>query len=778
MSWLIQDPQFDNSVEILSFNLELNFGLPSWVLAFTIVLLAIWSGWSVFQDTKEQKLWQRILLSVFRWGVCTMMLVLVLQPRMNVDHMVQPKSQIAIMLDNSESMNLVDAGAPPNFHQAWATATGKNEEEISKMKRSEIAQSLFHNESLALPETFEKDYNSKLFSFGEKVSEINHASLKAWPEINHQNTQVGSGLREVSKSLEGLPLSSVILFTDGASNRGDDPVDVARSFAERGIKIFPVAIGYQDAIDIRVSDLRLPDFIFKESDVALEIVLETRGLIGETINLEIKLGEQRSIKRRCKVNSETVSTSVSINSKSVGTFPLVVKATPHHGENVLANNKMEKQVQVIEREIRVLLAVEGPSWEYRYLKSMLDRDPRYVASVYMRRGDIKRKRSDTQFLDRFPFENLNRDFDLLIFNNLNSSIFDSEKMKLIRDFVSESGGSLIMLSATHGTPSSYAATPIGQMLPIEFETIESSPQEDFQKTFAKPFKLSLTQEGQLHPLTQLSPLAEENRRIWKELPHQYWWYKGITKAKRSATVLVEHQSERNENGPIPLIATHSYGKGEVVFVGINSIWRWRHRVGNRYTQRFWGQAVQYLGLPHLLGYVDPIQINTSGREFELGKSIDVNIRALDENFEALKDAQVILEAKNAKSGERLPFPISATVAGSGRYRGQIFLEEGDWQLELQGRENQNPYPIKVFKPQYELQNPAMDFQTLNQLATMSGGKVILPDQLSTFTELLKDNVKLIRLNSNVDIWDSWVLLILFILFACGEWALRKVWSLP
>jgi hypothetical protein len=285
--------------------------------------------------------------------------------------------------------------------------------------------------------------------------------------------------------------------------------------------------------------------------------------------------------------------------------------------------------------------------------------------------------------------------------------------------------------------------------------------------------MNLTRDGQLHPLTRLSPLVDENIKLWKTLPGQHWYYQGIKKAKRSAMVLVEHGEQSNEYGPIPLLAVHRFGKGEVFFVGINSIWRWRYKIGNKITRRFWSQGMQYLGLPHLLGHVDRVNIDTSGQDFEVGDAIEVHLRVMDERYEPWSDDSTVLLCKNKETSEVVEFSMGSAGVKSGRYQGEILLKEGEWTLMVQGLEDQKEKIIMVKKPRYETYNPAMNKPLLMDMAKVSDGQFIGPDELKDLPDLLADKKELMRNVSELEIWDKGLFLFIFMMAATLEWFIRK-----
>ena len=89
-----------------------------------------------------------------------------------------------------------------------------------------------------------------------------------------------------------------------------------------------------------------------------------------------------------------------------------------------------------------------------------------------------------------------------------------------------------------------------------------------------------------------------------------------------AVPLVVHDTKKDEEGrqPLPLIALRRYGKGTVVFVGLDETWRFRKEVGDTYHRTFWAQAVQHLGPPRgLLGQRQTVQLITGDGQPAVGQ---------------------------------------------------------------------------------------------------------------------------------------------------------------
>ena len=69
------------------------------------------------------------------------------------------------------------------------------------------------------------------------------------------------------------------------------------------------------------------------------------------------------------------------------------------------------------------------------------------------------------------------------------------------------------------------------------------------------------------------------------------------RAKPGATVLATAGGDDSA----AVIAAQPYGLGKVLWVGTDGTWRWRHRVGDAYHHRFWGQVVRWAASGKLAG---------------------------------------------------------------------------------------------------------------------------------------------------------------------------------
>ena len=103
---------------------------------------------------------------------------------------------IAVLVDNSRSMGLVDTGS----------GDGKS--------RLQSAEDVLNND--LLPE-LSKKFQIRLYSFGHDASRIDQAKNLV---ANDTATRIGDSLKHIAAEASTMPLGAVVLLTDGGDNTG------------------------------------------------------------------------------------------------------------------------------------------------------------------------------------------------------------------------------------------------------------------------------------------------------------------------------------------------------------------------------------------------------------------------------------------------------------------------------------------------------------------------------------------------------------------------------
>ena len=355
-------------------------------------------------------------------------------------------------------------------------------------------QDILNNKELGLIDDLSEKYAVRLYVFDQKTRQIQtDTEVITLPEAKGEATGLGPAVRYVEQSLKGMPVSDIVIFSDGIHNRGESPLEIAAELKNKEISLYPVGIGMPENIDMKVRNIDIQELLFKDDEIAVEVTFEGSGIEETDLEAVLTLGDREIARKSIECRSGLFKEIFVIRPSEKGDFEFRVSLEKHRDEFFTGNNILSKQVSVIESEIRVLLAVGNPSWEYRYLKGMLDGDKRFKTQVFIRSGDISRANADPQYLASFPFATL-KDIDCIILNNIDRSYFSTDKLNMLQEFVSEQGGSIIMISSPSGTPSSFAGTPMEDMLPVTIRKVTESEANDYSKSTARSFNLKLTRK--------------------------------------------------------------------------------------------------------------------------------------------------------------------------------------------------------------------------------------------------------------------------------------------
>ena len=297
-----------------------------------------------------------------------------------------------------------------------------------------------------------------------------------------------------------------------------------------------------------------------------------------------------------------------------------------------------------EETIRVLLVQGYPSYEFRYLKTMLGREVKSGGAgekaielrTVLQEADLEFAQQDETAERVFPVsrEELFR-YDVLIFGDCNPSFFGGAVLTNIADFVKERGGGLVVLSGPRFTPLAYRETPLAELFPIGLDTaLLPNPDADLTEAF-QPQPTSL---GRATPHLQLADSLPVNLQAWRELPGLYWLLEA-SDVRPGARVVVEHPTRTGAMGQkLPAICLQFVGAGKVVFHAIDETWRWsRHRDGEQFYARYWGQTIRYLSRSKLLGGNRAAELATDRESYQRGETVRLRVRFLDDRLAPAQD---------------------------------------------------------------------------------------------------------------------------------------------
>ncbi|HPO89790.1 MAG TPA: hypothetical protein P5105_01590 [Victivallales bacterium] len=725
--------------------------LPSWLILFVVIGIFLLSFKMYLRD-KSVSLPNRIILALLRSIAYIIIFIMLIRPIMEIEGRGCPPGKIPVIVDASESMNINDMN-------------GKKRISCADLVLEEIKKSSKSMEKFIKPEYFRAGAKFEPIS-GEKMNpgDADYTSI---------NQMINKGIDQVL----GDYCPGLILISDGAHNTSEVPETILDSLCGNSIPLYVVGIGKEKSKDISIQYLIGEDIVFIDEKAKLFVNYKQSGYTGKNFELDISLGEDKVYSGVHTVEKDGENyLPLEYIPKQKGLLQLKASIKPFSDEVTDQNNVYIKNVRVIDERIRVLLFFGTPSWEMRYLIGAFERDKRVDFKVFLQDVDKRIFRANSPhnvYLQKLPIntDEINNSFDIIIMSRINLSSEYNLFLDSVSKFVEEKGGSLVVLCDPYYLPYSLKNSVLEQLLPIGISEIPPRAYQDELFNISKEsFGFELTDDGQNHPLVAFSPDKEENSKMWIELPYLNWIYEA-NRLKPSAINLV-NLIQKSTNRSFPGIVFHSYGKGMVFLHTFDSTWRWRKEFGDRFFRDYWAKLIQFAGLPHLLEESARSAIFAGSENCYVGERISIRARLSNPDFSVFTGDSA--EAYVTEAGLKKTVKLSPVQGRSGVYRG-FFMPEipGILKIEMEEKFSAPPIEIVVSKRQKEFTDSGMNKALLEKLCTKSGGKFY---DFTSYEKLIKDIVKnrpKVLIQAKVEIWDSFILLLLVLIILSVEWLIRK-----
>jgi uncharacterized membrane protein len=762
-----------------------------------LVSLAGWSWWVVlfaalalgaglflaYLNLRGAPRRQKLALLALRALGLGLAFLLFLMPGLELSHITRARSEVLVLLDGSASMALPAAiDEEPRWQWLGRFLQGSAPFFAGIGEVHALAPFSFSAEGALAP-----------------------ATLDQAPEPTGDATQVRESLLSLLDRYQDQELGGVLLFSDGADNGGlgalgaegiprSDLVDLLR---ERNIPVHVFLAGVDgSARDLSISALRVDEFAFVHNAIDVEVSLSAMGLpdLKEAPVTLSRSGKPVSSKRVSLDSQGQGSTKFRLVPDALGEVVYEVSVPTVKGEAVEENNRQEFVLKVIRDKIRVLQIVGRPSWDERYLRDLLKRDPNVdLISFFILRGrfDPQPVNDDELSLIPFPTEELFESelpsFDAVIFQNFDYEPYDvAPYLEKVKDYV-ERGGGLIMvggdLSFTQGL---YEGTPMEEVLPIDLLPPLFDARGEDAAFDSSSFQPVLTERGRRHPVSLLGLDAGAAEERWKKLP-PLEGLNLIERAKPGAAVLAIHPTRKLLSGePAPLLVSDEVKKGRSLALLTDSLWSWafadRETGGTGDAFRdFWRQAIRWLIKDPEL---QPLRITTEKDRYTAGETVRVQVRAYLPDYRPASSLEIELTTGAAREERRDATKITTDDDGTAWFEyvpPKTGAQEITAQATLGQRETQASKIFFVEARGDELRDPRPKAGLLRALAEATGGTVTqLPTTLGAdegrALPLKTPRVARVDRRQEEPVWSSWPFLLLPVAALCLEWWLRRRWG--
>ena len=702
------------------------------------------------------------LLALFRTTLIALIVFMLLRPVVVVSSVIPRNSYVAVAIDDSLSMKLKD--------------TPGRSTRLDSVKQALLAPQSSGSGSFIA--RLEEKFKTNLYGFsGELVSLRDGNDLYG----EGRNTDLAGALDEIAKRSSGMPLSAIVIASDGASNVPRDLTATLRELRARDVPVFTLGIGETSRpLDSELVRMNLPRRVLVGSRVNIEAFVSLSGYGASKVLMGVR-EDGRAIKTE-EFNlrgNDTQAVNLEITPSTPGFRRYTVEITPLDGEVTIENNKQEALVEVIDGPMRVLYVEGEPRWELGKIRESLQLNEKNVTLVSLQRtGENKFYRqgiaNQQELASGFPkTEEELFAYQGLVLGSVEASFFTADQLRNIDTFVARRGGGLLALGGRLAFDGGkYKGTPVADLLPLALDGRAT----DVAEAFAPVYKPQLTGVGQAHPITRLNEDRALSQKTWNELP-PISISEALKTIKPGATVLLEAKRMGTSSPAVPLLAQQRYGRGQTLAFTATDTWRWRMRMDSQSNahETFWRQMLRYLVSS------SPMQTEVGAEQgvYVMDDSVRIVADIRDKHYNAVNDARATVRVTKP-SGAAVDVPLKfTTINDANIYGGEFKADElGQHSIELTATSTSiGPVSAKssvlVSDLSREFYSAAQNNDLLKRIAAETGGKYY---QLSDVQTLLDDlTYRRTAYSERVtkDLWDMPINFLLIIGLLSAEWFLRK-----
>jgi len=783
---------------------------PAWVLLGAIGLIVLAAlFYTRFQIVRRAR--TRVILAVFRAGCWCLLLLILAEPVVTVHITSRLRPSLWVLFDGTDSMGIAD-DLPPSERSRMAAVVGWSAEGAAAASavagaaqhgRIDYVKALLELENENLLKRLERKFRLRFFlldrSDGVRGLEASSAGEgRVDPEhlaeqltTNGQVTALGTGMLDLARRQSATNLAGLVVLSDFNQNAGPSAVEAARRL---GVPVYPVGFGPVAAVDLAV-DLQCPPTMKKDERYPLTATLRQEGLVGQSVTvkfsvrkLEGPVASAGSVidQREVTLNRPSETAEISYVPTETGRCAFSAEVVPLREEVVTENNRSETECTIHDNFLRLLFVEYEPTWEWRFIKEVFHRD-RLVGTrgfrTFLRSADPKVRQSSELFVPTLtPPRSEFFAQDVILVGDLPASALSPRFCQMAEEFVDKLGGGLVVIAGPRFGPGQLAMTPLADMLPVKADP-------NLRIRDRQPFRLERTAEAAQYDFMQLEA-GPENDKAWENLG-PLPWYQPVERLHSMATALAEHPTDKCVDGktPQPLIAVRNYGRGEVVYLAMNEMWRLRRMWGERYYRQFWGQLIHRLASRHALGSQKRFVVRTDRRQYRADEQVLLTVEAYDADFKPLGEDKVpghklsaeILLPAGGSTGQSGTRQISVAQLREGVFEARFpVFAAGEHRVRVRDPIGQQVVDatFQVVAVPVERQRATRNIALQQALADATGGKSY---DLTT-AATLPDQVRLqSRTETNVEViplWNTWLVFAAVAVLMLGEWLGRKWVNLP
>ncbi|HEY4304285.1 MAG TPA: hypothetical protein VGM82_07460 [Gemmatimonadaceae bacterium] len=710
----------------------------------------------------------RWVLGALRVCALLVLMVCLFRPMLLLSAAVPQRNYVGVLVDNSRSMRIADKDGKP---------------------RSDWIEQQFGGPDSVLLKKLRDKFIVRLFSFSSGAQRVDSLHDLNFGE---SETHLGDAIEQARQELDGVPLSGLVVLSDGADNSRAPISDELLSLRAKSVPIFAVGLGAEKFDkDIEIRRVDASHSVLKGGALVADMLVRQRGYAGQKVPIVVEDGGQIVSRDSITLpkDGDVAPIRVTVVANRPGARQFTFRIPVQKDEQVEQNNAQQAVVNVRDGREKVLYIEGEPRYEMRFIRAAVEADSNLQLVVLQRTADNKFLRlnvdSANELTTGFPKSRAELfGYRAIMVGNIEASFFTHDQLAMLADFVNVRGGGLMLLGGRRSFgEGGYAGTPLADVMPVVISG-QSIPDS---LTFFADLKVALTPAGASHAVAQVAGTPNASMERWKALP-QVSTTNRIRQVKPGAVTLITgtvavggragEPGETLHSYEQPVLVYQRYGRGLSVAFPIQDSWLWQmdpnSAAEDQTYSRFWRQTLRWLtsDVPNRVVVTLPTDQTNPKNPVAIRASV------ADSLFIPRNDAKVVAHL-TSDNGATRDLPLDWAIDRDGEYRGTFTPDEpGIYTVRVDasvpdGATMGDTSYLRVADLNTEYFDAEMRAPLLERMAKETGGRFYTPATAGTLAEDVALSKHGVTVVNQMDLWDMPAVLLLLVALLAAEWSYRK-----
>ena len=727
--------------------------LATYLAALAVVAVGVVTYRTYREVRANSRPVDRMVLTGIRLTILALVVLCLFRPVLVLSQVVAQQNFLGVVIDDSRSMEIADRDGET---------------------RADFVTQQFGGEESPLLTALADRFALRLFGFSSSTDRIESVDELVF---DGTQTHLGQALARAHEELDGVPLSGLVVISDGADNAEEPLADALLPLEAAGVPVFTVGLGREEySRDIQLSRVDTPRSVLKGAALVVDVVVTQNGYRGETVSLQVE-DEGRIVADQDVTlpdDGEPVTVRVRFTAADAGPRLFSFRVTPRPDEMVTQNNERNVLILVEDTREKILYFEGEPRWELKFVSRAVADDQNLQVAMLQRTAENKFMRIGVEdaedLVGGFPRtrEELFQ-YRAIILGSIEANFFTPDQLRMIADFVSERGGGLLMLGGQRAyAEGGYAGTPVADVLPV----VLGEPTGEDEAGFFLETDVRPTRAGATHPATQIADTEEASGARWLELP-PITLVNEIREVKPGATTLLTSGDES-----LIVLAFQRYGAGKALAFPVQDSWIWQMHadiaVDDQTHETLWRRLLRWL----VDGVPDQVVADLPKDRVELDESLALRAEVDDANYEEINNSQVSAWITDPDE-ELIEVPMDWTADRDGEYVASFApRKEGLYEVRMEATSDgdllgSDTAYIRVAPSDSEYYDSTLRTPLLQRVAEETGGRFYTTDTVDSLVDDIQTVGGGVTVIEERDLWDMPIFLLLLLLLMLGEWGYRR-----